>query len=152
MGAAVALALFLLVGLLVTQVIGKGGSRTVAWTDLTDRLGPVGWPRQTISVIRTRAKLEKILDKATLDDVPEPPPIDFGRRQAILYAVGPRSSTGYRLHVVRVSENGERVLVVLRELTPTLGRPVVARITFPYRLITIPRSGKRVAFRLEGRP
>jgi hypothetical protein len=73
---------------------------------------------------------------------PAPPPIDFAHRKAVLIVDGPRSSTGYALEVVRVTAQRSRVLVVMRERTPSLGDRVVPRVTYPYRLITIPRLAR----------
>ena len=70
----------------------------------------------------------------------------------MLAAVGPRSSTGYAVHVVRITERRGRIDVLLREQTPSLGEGVIPRLTFPYRLIAIPATSKPVHFRFEGRP
>jgi hypothetical protein len=83
---------------------------------------------------------------------PAIPEIDFARREAILIATGPRSSTGYALRIVKVRETGNRIAVTARELAPALGEPVVARVTYPFRLITVPRTSKKLLLHLEGRP
>jgi hypothetical protein len=114
----------------------------------------VRWPRLTISVLRDPAKLPKILAIVTPPGrrVPQAPPIDFAHRIGIVYAVGPRSSTGYGVRVARVVDEGDRISLHFRELTPTLREHVVAKLTYPYRLITIPRTTKRLRFVLDGRP
>ena len=83
---------------------------------------------------------------------PAVPPIDFARREAILIASGPRSSTGYALRVVSVRETGSRIVVVVRERTPHLGEPVAPHVTYPFLLLTIPRNGKRLSAHYQGRP
>jgi len=83
---------------------------------------------------------------------PRLPPIDFSHREAILIASGPRSSTGYSLRVVSVRETSDRIAVTVHERTPALGEKVVARLTYPFRLITIPRSPKSLFLHFEGRP
>jgi PrcB C-terminal len=80
------------------------------------------------------------------------PPIDFAHREAYLVAAGPRSSTGYRLDIVRVVDSGSRIVVTVHERTPSLGDPVKARVTYPFRLITLPRSDKPVKLKWPGRP
>jgi hypothetical protein len=80
------------------------------------------------------------------------PPIDFGSREAILVAAGPRSSGAYELEVVSVTEERRRVVVAVRERTPSLARPGAARLTFPFRLITIERHDKDVTLDWKGRP
>ncbi len=71
------------------------------------------------------------------------PPIDFSRQEAFLVAAGPRSSTGYALRIVRVEEDGGPVDVVVRERTPSLGDPVQARVTYPFRLLALPQRQAR---------
>jgi hypothetical protein len=80
------------------------------------------------------------------------PAIDFAREEAYLVAAGPRSSTGYELLVVRVRGEGGRIVVTVRERTPELGDPVEARVTYPFRLLALPRSGKPVKLQWLGRP
>jgi protease stability complex PrcB-like protein len=80
------------------------------------------------------------------------PRIDFTRREAILIAAGPRSSTGYQLRILSVHESGNRIVVRMRERTPSLGDPVAARVTYPFRLLTVPRSGKSLRLKWLGRP
>lgn len=80
------------------------------------------------------------------------PPVDFGRREAILVAAGPRSSSAYELDVVAVTEERRRIVVSVRERTPSLTEPGTARLVFPFRLITIERRGKDVALDWRGRP
>jgi hypothetical protein len=69
-----------------------------------------------------------------------------------LVAAGPRSSSGYALEIVRVEEESGRIVVVIRERTPSLGDPVQARVTYPFRLIALPRSDKPVKLKWLGRP
>ena len=76
--------------------------------------------------------------------MPDPPAIDFAREQALLVAVGPRSSSGYALDVESVREERRRVVVVVRERSPALGDRAVPRVTYPFLLIALPRSEKPV--------
>jgi len=79
------------------------------------------------------------------------PPIDFAHREAFLVAVGPRSSTGYALRIVRVHQIGGHVDVVVREKTPSLGEAVKAHVTYPFRLLVLD-SDKPVQLKMMGRP
>jgi hypothetical protein len=71
---------------------------------------------------------------------------------SVLVASGPRSSDAYRLDIARVVEERGRVVVTVRERTPTLANPGHARVTYPYRLIVLPTRGKHVHVHWEGRP
>jgi hypothetical protein len=80
------------------------------------------------------------------------PPIDFGRREAILVAAGPRSSTGYELRVDGVHDTGSRLVVTVHERTPSLGDAVVPRVTYPFLLLTVSRSDRPLRLKWPGRP
>jgi protease stability complex PrcB-like protein len=83
----------------------------------------------------------------------ELPALDFERQEVYLVATGPRSSTGYELRIVRVREEGDHIVVVVHERTPSLGDAgVEARVTYPFRLIALPRTDKTVKLRWPGRP
>jgi hypothetical protein len=69
-----------------------------------------------------------------------------------LVAAGPRSSTGYELRIERVQDRGNHVVVVVHEDTPSLGDPVEARVTYPFRLIALPRTDEPVKLKWPGRP
>jgi len=156
MAAAAGAVIVLFVGasLVYTRAIARHSDRPVPWRDLTSELGPVRWPRLTISVLRSPEKLPKILSIVTPpgERVPRAPPIDYAHRIGIVFAVGPRSSTGYSLHVARIVDEGGRISLHFRELTPVLKQRVVAKLTYPYRLITIPRTTKHLRFVVDGRP
>jgi len=128
-----------------------GGGRPMAWRDLSARLGPLRFPRATFRVFLRREKLADYLDAVMPGAAPPTPRIDFAHRKAVLIAAGPRSSTGYVLHVDHVTEERSRVLVYVRERTPSLADQVAARVTYPYRLITIPRTPKPTSLVFIGR-
>ena len=131
------------------ELWAHGGDRPLAWRDLTERTLAEP-PRSELRVFRSREALRAALTQdgrsATL------PPIDFSRREAILVAAGPRSSGAYELEVVAVTEERRRIVVTVRERTPSLARPGAARLTFPFRLITIERRDKDVTLDWRGRP
>jgi hypothetical protein len=124
--------------------------KPVAWRNIAPQVGPVHWARPTISVARDQAKLDKLFQVATYGSHPAAPRLDFGHNEAVLVTVGPRSSTGYSLHVVRIAEDGS-LHILVREQTPALGDKVVPRVTFPYLLLVVPRSGRHVSVKYAGR-
>jgi PrcB C-terminal len=100
---------------------------------------------------RSRARLLEVLQRNNPGVKITLPPIDYAQQETFLVAAGPRSSTGYSLRVVRVYEHGDHVQVIVRERTPTLGDSVDARVTYPFRLLTLP-SHKPVHLKWLGRP
>jgi hypothetical protein len=127
-------------------------SRAVPYTDLTSRVGPLEFTRITRDVFRSRAALLDVLERNNPGRPIHLPRIDFSRREVYLVAAGPRSSSGYELRVVRVRDEGGRIVVVVHERTPSLGDPVQARVTYPFRLISLPRSNEPVKLKWPGRP
>ena len=123
-----------------------GGGHPLAWTDLTART--LGEPQR--SQLGTFAGPEPL--REALGSSATLPPIDFASRTAVLVAAGPRSSTAYELGVVGLTEERRRIVVRIHERAPTLARPGTARLAFPFRLITIERTGKPIVLDWEGRP
>jgi hypothetical protein len=121
--------------------------RPVAWSDLAPRVGPLAVPRETRQLFRSRSQLDRYLRRLGSN---QPPTFDFERRQLLLVSPGPRSSTGYVLQVEDVRDKDGRIVVTVREQTPGLDDRVVARVTFPYRLLSLP-AGKDVYVDWKGR-
>jgi hypothetical protein len=138
--------------LVYTQWWGQGGARELAWHDLNPRLGRVEFTRKVTAVYHSRAPFARLLEATMPGRAPRPPALDFGKQEAVVVSLGPRSSTGYSLRVERVVERRRGIYVYLRERTPSLGDPVTARVTYPYRAIAIARSTKPVYVKLQGRP
>jgi PrcB C-terminal len=129
-----------------------GAGEKVPFVDVSSQLHGVQFPRLTRELFRSRAELVGYLGRALPGRPPVAPNIDFTHREAILVAMGPRSSTGYALQVVKVRETSDRIAVTVRERTPSLGEPVVPRATYPFVLITIPRIHKSLLLHIQGRP
>ena len=136
----------------IRAVQSTGSERPLAYEDLSSRLGPLEFPRATGRVYLSAQKLQDYLDAVMPGSAPTLPPIDFTKRKAVLVAVGPRSSTGYDLRVVAVTLRGGHPHVTLRETAPSVTDRVVPRVTYPYRLITIPRTSSSTEIELQGRP
>jgi PrcB C-terminal len=139
-------------GAVWTQVVETGGSKRVDWVDVTSRLGPVLWPKSVTRSFWKRRQVTRFLARTFPEGAPAVPPFDFAHRRLILVAAGPRSSTGYRVEILRVTERRGDIRVLAREQTPSLGQRGEIRLTSPYRLITIPATEKRVYVSWQGRP
>jgi hypothetical protein len=115
-------------------------------------MGPVLWPKSVTRSFWKRRQLTRYLARTFPQGAPVAPRFDFDRRKLILVAAGPRSSTGYGVEIVHVTRRRSTISVLARETTPSLGQQVAARLTSPYRLITIPATTKRVYVQWQGRP
>jgi hypothetical protein len=125
--------------LTVQAVWPEGKGERVVWSDHSAQLGPLVITRETKRVFRDERQLASYLSRVQASG--RAPRIDFATRQLLLVSPGPRSSTGYGVEVVRVERRGERIDVVVRERAPSLGDRVAARVTYPYRLLDLPRDG-----------
>ena len=114
-------------------------------------MGSLEFTHITVDLSRTRAELLKVLQRNNPGRKLRLPPIDYTRKETFLVAVGPRSSTGYALRIVRVEEQGGHIQVVVREQAPSLGDRVRARVTYPFRLLAL-NSHKPVRLKWPGRP
>ena len=132
---------------------GCGSSpRDVPYVDLTRQTGRLEFTRIRRDVFRNRAALLDVLEQNNPGRAIRLPKIDFKHTEIYLVAAGPRSSSGYELQVLRVQDLGDRIVVVVHERTPSLGDAVQARVTYPFRLIALPRSSKPVTLKWPGRP
>jgi hypothetical protein len=115
-------------------------------------VGALEFTRITRDVFRNRAGLLEVLERNNPGRPIHLPNIDFARREIYLVAAGPRSSTGYALEIVRVRDEGDHIVVVVHERTPSPADPVQPRVTYPFVLISLPRSKEPVKLKWPGRP
>lgn len=115
-------------------------------------MGPWQFTHVTTRTYHDRDKLERAFRLAWPGHVPHLPAIDFDREEVALATVGPRSGAGYSLRVLQATEERGRIVVILRERTPTLGKPGRVGLTYPYRLIVFHSTDKRTLVRVQGRP
>jgi protease stability complex PrcB-like protein len=138
-------------GVVWTQVV-EGGSKQLAWDDVTAEMGPVLWPKSVSRSFWRRRQVVRYLARTFPAGPPRVPSFDFAKQRLILVAAGPRSSTGYGVQIVRITERRRTIDVLAREVTPSLASHTAARLTSPYRLIAIPATSKRVYVQWQGRP
>lgn len=128
-----------------------GGGHAVAWSDVSPALDGVELRRPVAASFGRQVDLSRFLTKAA-PGVGSPRALALHGREAILIATGARSSGGYGIEVLGVREERARVVVSVRERTPSLSRPAPATLTFPYRLIAVAATGKHVDVEWQGRP
>jgi hypothetical protein len=134
--------------LLAVGLSSEDESRTVAWRDLSEQVGPITVTGRELRLFREQEALARYLTRARARGAW--PQVDFTRRQLLLVSPGPRSSTGYEVDVLSVEERGGEITVRVRERTPSLQDRVEARVTHPYRLLSLP-AGRDVVVDWLGR-
>ena len=125
--------------LLTARLLPDEKGHPVAWHDLSAQVGPLRINGSQHPLFREPAVLSRYLRRAGAER--PAPAVDFSRRQLLLISPGPRSSTGYGIDVLSVREHDGRITVRVRERAPKLGEPVQARVTYPYRLLSLPAGG-----------
>jgi PrcB C-terminal len=121
--------------LLAARLLPEGESEPVAWRDVSAQVGPLAISGTERRLFRDREQLDRYLRLARAREVPS---VDFSKRQLLLVSTGPRSSTGYSIDVLGVEERDAKITVRVREVSPGLGDRVEARVTYPYRLLSLP--------------
>ena len=129
---------------LIVLLVPHGKSHPVAWRDASSQVGPVLTSDLTRSLFRTPAQFKEFFGSDAQA------PVDFSTHQLLLVSPGPRSSTGYSVRILSVTERDDAITVKVRERTPTLADHVEARVTYPYRLLSLP-AGKAVYVDRAGR-
>jgi hypothetical protein len=131
-------------GVLVVLLVPHGNSHPVAWRDVSAQVAPVLTSDLTKRLFRTRAQFAEFFGSGKQS------PVDFSSRQLLLVSPGPRSSTGYSVRILSVTERDEAITVKVRERTPTRADHVEPRVTYPYRLLSLP-AGTTVYVEWAGR-
>jgi len=136
-----------------TQVYEPGDSTRLAWHDVTAQVhGQALWPKSVTRSFWRQRQVDRYLARIFPAGPPTFPRVDYARDRLVLIAAGPRSSTGYRVEVLKAAERRGDIHILARELTPPLGEKVRVRLTSPFRLVTIPATEKRVYVQWQGRP
>ena len=126
--------------LIAVRLLPEGEGEPVAWQDLSSQVGPLTFANPDHRVFRKRAELTRYLRAA---QAARPvPAVDFSARQLLIVSPGPRSSSGYSVQVLSARKRSQRISVRLREQTPRAGADVRPRVTYPYRLISLPADGE----------
>jgi len=107
-----------------------------------------GISSERLEVIRDEASLADLWRVHTTwqDPVPEQPQVDFSTNMVIAMFLGDKPTGGYGLEVVGVVEEMDRWVVQLRADSAGSGCGVTTAQTQPYRILSVPRSGKNVSF------
>ena len=134
---------------LYEHLVRQGGSRPYAWRDMTGRIGSLSLARPSGHLFHSQRDLTRYIHSAVAGR--RAARIPLKGREAILVAAGPRSSTGYRVSILSVTEQRGRILVRALERTPGLDNNVRPVVTSPYRFITFRASRKPVFLDWVGR-
>ena len=127
--------------LIGVRFLPAGKGQPVSWQDLSSQVGRLVILREEHRLFRSRAGLVRFLKEAKATH--PAPAVDLSSQELLLVAPGPRSSTGYSVEIVSAREQGGKITVRVREQSPRVGENVQPRVTYPYRLISLP-AGKDV--------
>ncbi len=100
-------------------------------------------------VIEDRARLEQVLGRLRLDEGGRAGKLDFSRERVVAVFMGQRPSSGYKVEVARVEDEGDKVVVVVDRYRPGPECMTISVITYPYVLAAIPRTDKPVEIEMR---
>jgi protease stability complex PrcB-like protein len=121
---------------IVVYLLPEAKSHPVAWRDLSGDVGPLPITHSERRLFRESEQLARYLRSVGAKS--GPPKVDFSSRQLLLLSPGPRSSSGYAVDVLSVTEKDGKITVKVRERTPTLSDHVQPSVTYPYALLSLP--------------
>lgn len=85
------------------------------------------------------------------EPMPPVPVIDFSKHMLVGYFLGQRSSGGYSVSIKDIKETGKEITVTISSTAPGRNSIVAQMLTSPYAIQAIPKSDKKVVFKLPGR-
>ena len=130
---------------------GRGDAHPLGYRDLTRRIGRVEFTRKVTGVYHSRGALQRLLEATMPGHAPTAPHLDYSHDEVVVVSLGPRSSSGYSLQIVKLVERRRGIYLTLRERAPTLGEHVDPHVTYPYRAIAVLGTAKPVYVKLQGR-
>jgi hypothetical protein len=122
--------------LLYIHLWRNAAPRALAYRDLTAQLHV----QPNASFARRFRERSQLEDYVSQNGTPPAPRIDFAHDEALLVSAGPRSSSGYRVEVASAVRERGRIVLTVRERTPSLADPGQPRVTYPYRLLVFKRT------------
>jgi hypothetical protein len=134
-----------LVAWLASERVGGASTRPLRWQSLAGAVGPVEFGGPEEHRFRSARDFANFLRHVETGSHFRIPRVDFGSREVVIFAVGPRSSSSDSLTVQGVVTDGTRIVLTVDERTPSLhdrGRP---QLTFPFVMVVLPRSADPVS-------
>lgn len=109
------------------------------------------YPRPEGIVIASQADWEALQKQLELDIVLQPklPAIDFAQTILVAVFAGEKPSGGYSIRVERIVQTDREVIVNVMEAKPASDQFTIAQITYPYQVVSLPRTSLAVRFDFE---
>lgn len=75
--------------------------------------------------------------------------VDFDKYMVIGVFLGEKNTGGYAIEVEKIVEEGEKIIVHLKETTPGKDDMVIQVLTQPYQIIKIEKTTKEIMFKYD---
>ena len=107
-----------------------------------------GHPERASYIIDNEEEWQGLWQKITGKIIPQPalPEVDFESYMLLAHFMGQRMSGGYGVEFVIVLGVGEKIKVVILEISPGPDCGVTAALTASYHVVQIPRTEKEIEF------
>lgn len=107
-----------------------------------------GFMSKKNSIINTPEEFDEVWNEAFSNFMNKPPlpKINFETKLVLLIAMGEKTNGGYSIQVASVTENENDVTVIIQETIPGPTCMTTSAMTYPFQLIEIPATSKKIIF------
>ena len=108
-----------------------------------------GFEELTTKVISSQIEFEQIWKQtwSRISDAPQIPAIDFSQKQIVLIALGAKNNGGFGLEIENITQTKNEISVNYLETKPGTNCLSTQAIVFPFELIEIEKTAKKVVFK-----
>lgn len=100
-------------------------------------------------VITSQEKLEEVWNEAYSNYMKKPavPVLNFESKMVLLTTMGEQNNGGFSIKVASITEHENNVMVIVEENIPDNNCMTTSVITYPYEIIEMPTTIKKVVFK-----
>ena len=100
-------------------------------------------------VITSQEKLEEVWNEAYSNYMKKPavPVLNFESNMVLLTTMGEQNNGGFSIKVASITEHENNVMVIVEENIPDNNCMTTSVITYPYEIVEMPKTIKKVVFK-----
>ena len=100
-------------------------------------------------VITSQEKLEEVWNEAYSNYMKKPavPLVSFESKMVLLVTMGEQNNGGFSIKVASITEHENNIIVIVEETIPGNSCMTTSVITFPYEIIEMPTTLKKIVFK-----
>ena len=100
-------------------------------------------------MITSQEKLEEIWNEAYSNYMKKPavPVLNFENKMVLLTTMGEQNNGGFSIKVASITEHENNIMIIVEENIPDNNCMTTSVITYPYEIIEMPTTIKKVVFK-----